>query len=201
MQIHGRQDDLGAAGQQGRGHERAREQPDQTVTPDHRDRTRRRRHDRQPVATADAMAHRCDLANGRRSMPGVARLRHLIFALLGVTLAVLLASGTSARAAESDGRLFGLSGDVRLNGQPIQGRTPVRSGDLIETAGSSTAKLILRDRTVLDIRPSTKFRVEKFHFDRVAPRQSSSSFSLLTGALRYVSGVAVIDFQHNGVGR
>ena len=91
--------------------------------------------------------------------------------------------------AANSGRVMTMSGDVKVNGQTMRKSHIVRSGDNITTGANSHVNIVMRDRSVIDIRPNTKFQLEKFSFNRNKPERGNSLMSLLRGSFRYISGL------------
>ncbi len=110
------------------------------------------------------------------------------FTFRSVLLIVLLAAGVSTAMAK-DGRVFSMKGQATVNGQPLTRTTPINGGDIIQTSEDSTVKLIMSDRTVVDIKPETEFKISEFNFDKAKPERGKSVFSLLKGSFRYISGL------------
>jgi len=102
-----------------------------------------------------------------------------------------------------DGRIISLRGAATLNGAAMRRSNAINGGDRIETQAASRVKIMMNDGTVLDIGPDTAFKIDSFAYRKDEPSSWSSGFSLLRGALRYVSGlIARKDARkvHIGVG-
>lgn len=87
------------------------------------------------------------------------------------------------------GRVMHMSGDVKVNGQTMRKNHIVRGGDKITTGANSTVMVVMADRSVIDLDPNTKFKLEKFSFNRNKPRRGNSIMNLLRGSFRYISGL------------
>lgn len=105
--------------------------------------------------------------------------------LLLVSLLMLL----SFPALANSGRVITMSGDVKVNGQPMSKRYRVKSGDVITTGSRGRVNIIMADKSVLDLQPNTKFKLERFRFNRKAPKKSRSVMNLLRGSFRFISGL------------
>jgi len=68
----------------------------------------------------------------------------------------------SAMAAESTttARVVSINGSAKLGEQPLQVGQNVAVGEWIRTSASSGVKLLMPDRSVIDIGPNTQFRVQ-----------------------------------------
>ncbi|GJM05148.1 MAG: hypothetical protein DHS20C09_11390 [marine bacterium B5-7] len=87
------------------------------------------------------------------------------------------------------GKAFNIKGKVVVNGEPLTLATTLKEGDVILTGEKSSVKVVMKDGTVLDISENTAFAIDKYAYKAEAPEESSSAFSLLGGAFRYVSGL------------
>jgi hypothetical protein len=96
--------------------------------------------------------------------------------------------GTQAVQANS-GKAFSIKGAVTVNGEPLRLATEIKEGDVIKTGAGSSVKIIMKDKTVLDIVEKTSFKISKYAYNEAAPEESSSSFSLLEGTFRFISGL------------
>jgi FecR protein len=96
--------------------------------------------------------------------------------------------GTQAVQANS-GRAFSIKGTVTVNDEPLRLYTEIKEGDAIKTGAGSSVKIIMKDKTVLDIVEKTSFKITKYAYNKEAPEESRSSFSLFEGTFRYISGL------------
>jgi FecR-like protein len=101
---------------------------------------------------------------------------------------IFLLFGTQAVYANS-GKAFSINGTATINDEPLTLETEIKEGDVIKTAEGSAVKIIMKDKTVLDINENTSFKVTKYAYKEEAPEEGSSSFSLLKGTFRYISGL------------
>ncbi len=100
-------------------------------------------------------------------------MRHSIlitFCFLSVFLVEPEASG-GQKSAKSIGRVVTVKGAVTAKGKPLAVGDPVYLTDVIETKENSSAKLLLSDKTVVDIAPSTSFHISDFKLNSVADRE------------------------------
>jgi len=72
--------------------------------------------------------------------------------------------------ANAVGRVVTVKGDVSVRGQQLKAGDYVFLQDVIETKTESSAKLFLNDRTIVDISPSSSFRLNEFKLNDVADR-------------------------------
>ena len=63
------------------------------------------------------------------------------------------------------------------------------AGDTIQSGDDGAAQIIYRDRSRMAVRVNTTFKIEKYEFDSKNTSKGSSVFSLLSGALRAVTGL------------
>ena len=96
---------------------------------------------------------------------------------------------SAASLAAVDGRVFHLEGRATVNGYPMTLASKIRAGDVIETQRNSSVKIIMSDRSVLDIGANTEFKISGYQFEKKKPSKWGSTFSLLKGAFRFVSGL------------
>src|SRR5690606_12059856 len=103
---------------------------------------------------------------------GTVRMRALFLALSGVCLVALSVPIERAFAAEGPlaGHVVSVSGSVLLRKDGKEAGAPhqlkpgdqVRQGDVINTSSDGKAKLLLQDRTIVDVGSSALFHVSKF---------------------------------------
>lgn len=87
------------------------------------------------------------------------------------------------------GKAFDVKGTAALNGSQLNSGDTIKEGDIIKTGANSAVKILMEDRTVLDINENTRFQVSKYSFNKDKPAESKSSFTLLKGTFRYISGL------------
>lgn len=76
-----------------------------------------------------------------------------------------------------------------LMGQNCVPAIPSKKATLSKQGPISSVKIIMKDRTVLDISENTRFEITKYSYNKEAPAKNKSSFRLLKGAFRYISGL------------
>jgi hypothetical protein len=76
--------------------------------------------------------------------------------------------------------------------------TRVSAGDEIRTGPNSTVQIIMSDRSVIDLKPNTTFKISTFNYNPSKPESGSSAFSLVKGTFRYISGL-IAKANHNNV--
>ena len=87
------------------------------------------------------------------------------------------------------GKAFSIKGTAIVNGSELRSGDTIKEGDIIKTGANSSVKIIMKDRTVLDISENTRFEITKYSYNREEPAKNKSSFRLLKGAFRYISGL------------
>ena len=60
------------------------------------------------------------------------------------------------------GRVVTVKGNILVRGQSLRAGDYILQQDVIETDANSAAKLLLNDRTIVDIFPSSSFKVNEF---------------------------------------
>jgi len=61
-------------------------------------------------------------------------------------------------AMANTGRVLLMSGDVKVNGQPMSKSHQVKAGDQITTGSNGKVNIIMSDKSVLDLQPNTAQR-------------------------------------------
>ena len=89
----------------------------------------------------------------------------------------------------NSGKAFSIKGKVTINDERLTLATQIKEGDVIKTGADSAVKVIMKDGTVLDILENSGFKITKYAYNKEAPEDSQSSFSILGGAFRYISGL------------
>ena len=62
-------------------------------------------------------------------------------------------------------------------------------GDTVQSGNNGAAQIIYRDRSRMAVRVNTTFKIETYEYDSKDASKGSSVFSLLSGALRAVTGL------------
>lgn len=64
----------------------------------------------------------------------------------------------------------------------------VASGDTVETARRTYARLKFTDGSEVTLKPNTQFKVERYVYDQAKPHADTGSFKLIKGGLRTITG-------------
>jgi len=104
-------------------------------------------------------------------------------------LFILLLSIQFANAMANMGKAFSIKDTAVINESELRAGDTIKEGDIIKTGANSSVKIIMKDRTVLDINDNTRFEITKYSYNKEAPAKNKSSFRLLKGAIRYMSGL------------
>lgn len=83
--------------------------------------------------------------------------------------------------AEPAGRVVAVNGSVFVNEKPTKPGDIVNGGDVVRTGEKSSVKLLMRDRSIFDLGPSTTFRIAKYE---VGPQGRDVDTTLETGDAR-----------------
>ncbi|MFB3091045.1 MAG: FecR domain-containing protein [Gammaproteobacteria bacterium] len=111
-------------------------------------------------------------------------------------LFILLLSLQFTNAMANTGKAFSIKGTAVINESELRAGDTIKEGDIIKTGANSSVKIIMKDRTVLDINENTRFEITKYSYSKEAPAKNKSSFRLLKGAFRYISGlIARLDIR------
>jgi len=101
-----------------------------------------------------------------------------------------------ARPAEREeappiGRIIIAAGTVGIESPTGIERSDRRlhEGDTLETGPDSTAQIRLSDGSLMTLRPNTRLRIARYHFDRTAPQQDATTLELIKGGLRTLTGI------------
>jgi FecR-like protein len=111
-----------------------------------------------------------------------------INSLIQYTLIILLFIGAQVVQANT-GKAFSIKGTANVNGDRLTLSSEVKEGDIITTDKNSSVKIIMEDKTVLDIQENTRFKISKYQYKETSPETGSSSFEILKGTFRYISGL------------
>jgi hypothetical protein len=106
----------------------------------------------------------------------------------------VLAIAMSATAAFADGgvvtELAGTMTATREGGTIVLSKgSAVKQGDTITTQKGAYAQIKFSDGAVMTIKPGTEFVIKEHNFSKEEPEKDVSTFSLLKGGLRTVSGL------------
>lgn len=109
------------------------------------------------------------------------------------SVGLLLAAMLIAHSAFADGVVAELAGTIsakRDDARLILARgSKVQEGDIISTEKESYAQIRFSDGAVMTLKPNTSFVIKEHRFSEQEPEKDSSTFSLLKGGLRTVSGL------------
>lgn len=112
----------------------------------------------------------------------------LIISRLLVLTGLLLAAPAWAEGVVSE--LSGTISVKRGDDRAILTRgSRVQEGDVITTEKGSYAQIKFSDGAVMTLKPGTQVAIKEHHFSENEPEKDSSTFSLLKGGLRTVSGL------------
>ncbi len=67
-------------------------------------------------------------------------------------------------------------------------KSTVESGDTVETAKRTYARLKFTDGGEVTLKPNTLFKVEKYVYNQAKPKDDAGSFNLIKGGLRTITG-------------
>ena len=102
---------------------------------------------------------------------------------------ILLLSFQFTYAMANIGNAFSVQGTAAINGSELISGDNVKEGDIIKTGANSSVQIMMKDRTVLDIKENTRFQISKYSYNKDNPAKNKSSFALLKGTFRYISGL------------
>lgn len=102
--------------------------------------------------------------------------------------------GTNAVCDSNVGQATDASGGVtitRPGGQPVplNPGDPIREGDEIRTGAGGRYRIRLSDGTEVILAPNGRLKIDSYFFDPANSASDNARFSLLTGALKYTSGL------------
>ncbi len=88
-----------------------------------------------------------------------------------MTLAALLLALLPTVSAAEVATAFAVTGSPQYHrgksaAAALAAGSPLEAGDLVTTDGDSTAKILLKDKSVIDLSPHTSFRIEALETDR-----------------------------------
>jgi hypothetical protein len=104
-----------------------------------------------------------------------------------------LAMTLIANAALADGVVTELAGTLTATrageATVLSKGSTVKQGDTITTEKGAYAQIKFSDGAVMTVKPGTRFVIQEQHFSEAEPEKDASTFSLLKGGLRTVSGL------------
>ncbi|MEM6998933.1 MAG: FecR domain-containing protein [Pseudomonadota bacterium] len=96
----------------------------------------------------------------------------------------------SVQAAQANtGKAFTIVGTATVNDEVLTLGTVLKEGDRIVTGEKSSVRVVMKDGTVIDIQENSGLTISQYAYKEDAPEESSSAFSILGGAVRYISGL------------
>ena len=106
---------------------------------------------------------------------------------IGTALASAGAFANTGTVTHLTGTLSAKKGDgaTRVLGL----RSQVGTGDVVSTERESHAQIRFTDGAQVTLKPSSSFRIDNLAFTKEAPKEDSFVTSLITGGLRFVTGV------------
>jgi len=112
----------------------------------------------------------------------------------GIAAAVLASALASAAAFASTGTVTHVAGTLsarKADGttRVLSPRSQVATGDVVSTERESHAQIRFSDGAEVTLRPNSSFRIDNFAFARESPKEDSFVTSVLTGGLRFVTGL------------
>ena len=114
---------------------------------------------------------------------------------VGHRLVAILFACLALHAMAETGRIEAAGGNVEVidtSGNPRNGTTgmPLSAGDTVSTAGAqSWAVLRMEDGASFTLRPNTRLRLDKYHYDEANGSNNASVLNLLKGSLRAITGL------------
>jgi hypothetical protein len=104
-------------------------------------------------------------------------------------VALLVSSMTWAAEAGVAKKILGDVRVVRAGASvPLKVGDPVQERDQIMVPASGSAGITLKDETLISLGPNSTFVIDNFSFD-TKTNQGRADVSILTGAMRYVTGL------------
>src|SRR4051794_3578378 len=86
----------------------------------------------------------------------------LLLALFGRDARAAEASATAGKVVSIDGKVLIRQDDGQSAAVDLKPGDQVKEGDVINTSSNGKVKLLLEDKTILDLGPSALFKVQKF---------------------------------------
>ena len=77
---------------------------------------------------------------------------------------------------------------ISAMGQP-RATQEIREGDTVTTGPQSSLQLRFSDGALMTLRPNSRLRVTRYHFDRAHPEADATTLELIKGGLRTLTGV------------
>jgi len=96
---------------------------------------------------------------------------------------------SSMQTWSADGRVLSFAGEVKINGVPLTADTQLSRKDTVVTGYDGTVMIVLSDNSVLDVAEDSEIVLSDYVYTRESPEANSSDVEIVTGTLRYVSGL------------
>jgi len=115
------------------------------------------------------------------------------FTVISLLITGLLLLAAVALAAAPAATVTHLSGPlvVRTTSGAVKSLaigSTIESGDTVETARRTYARLKFTDGSEVTLKPGTQFKVERYVYDKASPKADAGSFNLIKGGLRTITG-------------
>lgn len=107
--------------------------------------------------------------------------------VLGTVLASAAAFANTGSVTHVAGTLSARKADGAT--RVLTPRSQVATGDVVSTAADSHAQIRFTDGGEITLRPNSSFRIDNFGFTKENPKEDSFVTSVLTGGLRFVTGL------------
>jgi FecR-like protein len=112
----------------------------------------------------------------------------------GIALIALGAALASTGAFANTGTVTHVAGTLSAKKpdgttRVLSPRAQVGTGDIVSTAADSHAQIRFSDGAQVTLRPNSSFRIDNFAFAKEEPKADSFVTSVLTGGLRFVTGL------------
>lgn len=109
----------------------------------------------------------------------------------GLVMAALFAA---SGAAWANGTVQQLSGTISVQKpdgsvRVLSRNSEVTRGDTLNTERDSFAQVKFTDGAMVTLKPNTRFRIEDYAYDEREPTRDNSTFALLKGGLRMITGL------------
>lgn len=89
-------------------------------------------------------------------------MQHFKALTISILVLFLNASAGAGETTRGIGRVVTVKGTVTLGGSPLSVGDYVKVGDVIQTQADGEVKLLLNDRSIVDVLPSSSFKVKNF---------------------------------------
>ena len=107
--------------------------------------------------------------------------------VLGAAIASTAALANTGTVTHVAGTLSARKADGTT--RVLSPRSQVGTGDIVSTAGESHGQIRFTDGAEVTLRPNSSFRIDNFAYAKESPREDNFVTTVLTGGLRFVTGV------------